>query len=462
MAVSDRLVLSYYGDDFTGSTDVMEALTFAGVRTVLFLAPPEAGQIGRFEGVEAVGVAGRTRSMSPSEMGDELLPVYRRFRELGTPVVHYKTCSTFDSSPEIGSIGRAIDLGQEAFGSSFVPLVVGAPILRRYCLFGNLFARSGLESEVYRLDRHPTMRYHPITPMEESDLRLHLERQTEKGIGLFDILQLSAPEEEVERRFEALLASGPEVVLFDTLCEADLPKIGRTIWQRASRGAPLFVAGSSGVEYALTGHWRKEGLIPDSLPVPKAKAVSQLAVVSGSCSPVTDRQIGRAVAQGFAEIPLDTVRLATPEEADGEIQRGVQEALAVLGAGRSVVLHTGRGPEDPRIGLTADRLRARGFEAEDLGLRSATILGEALGRILRTVLEETGLPRAATTGGDTSFYMARSLGIEALEVVAPMAPGSPLCRIHTQGTRLHGREIVFKGGQVGTDDFFDRVLKGKG
>ena len=33
---------SYYGDDFTGSTDVLEGLAAAGVRSVLFL-----GQIGR-------------------------------------------------------------------------------------------------------------------------------------------------------------------------------------------------------------------------------------------------------------------------------------------------------------------------------------------------------------------------------------------------------------------------------
>ena len=49
MGLPDGLVLSYYGDDFTGSTDVMESLTFAGVKTVLFMAPPSAEQIVQFE-----------------------------------------------------------------------------------------------------------------------------------------------------------------------------------------------------------------------------------------------------------------------------------------------------------------------------------------------------------------------------------------------------------------------------
>ena len=94
MGLPDGLVLSYYGDDFTGSTDVMESLTFAGVKTVLFMSPPSAEQIAQFEGVKAIGVAGRTRALSPEEMARELVPVFTAFRALDTPIVHYKTCST--------------------------------------------------------------------------------------------------------------------------------------------------------------------------------------------------------------------------------------------------------------------------------------------------------------------------------------------------------------------------------
>ena len=149
-------------------------------------------------------------------MEAELLPVFRRFRELDAPVLHYKVCSTFDSSPGHGSIGRAIDLGQESFASPWVPLVVGVPALWRYCVFGNLFARSGPESEVHRLDRHPTMRYHPSTPMTESDLRLHLARQTEEDRAVRRT-EIAAPKDEMEERLAELLGSSPEMVLFDVL-----------------------------------------------------------------------------------------------------------------------------------------------------------------------------------------------------------------------------------------------------
>ena len=43
-----NLLLSYYGDDFTGSTDVMEALASNGVPTALFLGVPSKTMLERF------------------------------------------------------------------------------------------------------------------------------------------------------------------------------------------------------------------------------------------------------------------------------------------------------------------------------------------------------------------------------------------------------------------------------
>jgi uncharacterized protein YgbK (DUF1537 family) len=97
---------------------------------------------------------------------------------------------------------------------------------------------------------------------------------------------------------------------------------------------------------------------------------------------------------------------------------------------------------------------------KSLNLRPAATLGTALGELLAAVLERTGWPRGAVTGGDTSSFAARALGIEALEFAAPIAPGAPLCRIHAPGEVAHGREIVFKGGQNGRDDFFLSALHG--
>src|SRR4029079_6086908 len=87
----------------------------------------------------------------------------------------------------IGSIGRVMDLSRVAFGDTAIPIVAATPALGRYCAFGNLFARSGTDGRVHRIDRHPIMSMHPVTPMHEADLARHLGAQTTMPIAGFTL-----------------------------------------------------------------------------------------------------------------------------------------------------------------------------------------------------------------------------------------------------------------------------------
>src|SRR5206468_11002212 len=79
------LLLAYYGDDFTGSTDAMEAMTAAGVPTVLFLEPPARALLERFPGVRCVGLAGSSRGRSPEWMRAHLPAAFASLAALGAP-----------------------------------------------------------------------------------------------------------------------------------------------------------------------------------------------------------------------------------------------------------------------------------------------------------------------------------------------------------------------------------------
>lgn len=441
MSVSHRLRLAYYGDDFTGSTDALEFLTRAGMKAALFIEPPSMEKLARYPDLQAIGVAGLTRSMTPVAMELELRPAFVALRALGAPHVHYKVCSTFDSSPMVGSIGRAIEIGTEIFRARFVPLLVGAPALGRYCIFGNLFARMGIGStgEIYRLDRHPSMSRHPITPADESDLRQHLARQTTKDVALFDILHVALPAVEARAALDELLAGSPDVVLFDVLSVDQLARLGALLDAHASREAPLFSVGSSAVEMALGAHWTAVGG-SETRPAyeamsawPHPGGANPLLVVSGSCSPVTAGQISWALANGFTGVAFDP---------GGDFRAATSTAIAALTSGRSVVVYTSRG----EVGRD---------------LCPPIELGTALGRLAREAIARTGVKRVVVAGGDTSSYAARALGIEAVEMIAPLAPGAPLCRAHAPGSPADGIEINFKGGQVGAEDYFGAVARGK-
>jgi uncharacterized protein YgbK (DUF1537 family) len=156
-----RLLLSYYGDDLTCSPDVVEALSSGGVSTELFLRVPDNELLSSFADCRAVGLAGTSRSETPDWMDENLPAAFAWLKAQGASLCHYKVCSTFDSSPTVGSIGRAIEIGRHVFAQRAVPLIVGAPQLKRYTAFGNLFA--AYRGETFRIDRHPVMSRHPVT-----------------------------------------------------------------------------------------------------------------------------------------------------------------------------------------------------------------------------------------------------------------------------------------------------------
>jgi uncharacterized protein YgbK (DUF1537 family) len=426
---------AYYGDDFTGSTDVLEGLAAAGLRSVLFLGPPSDEHLQRFRDCQAFGIAGDSRSRPPEWMDKHLPAIFARLRSFGAPITHYKTCSTFDSSPQVGSIGRALEIGRETLNTPFVPIVVAAPHLRRYVVFGNLFAAAG-DGVIYRIDRHPTMRQHPVTPMHEPDLRQHLAQQTPLRVDLIDLPTVQSGR--LERELTSQLAAGATAILFDGVERHDVEETARLLWHFA-RQHPLFAVGSSGLTYGLAAAWRRENTVPTAPSAPGRAAsrqpepVDSLLVMSGSCSPVTERQIAHALRNGYEGIAIEG---RTPEAC-------VKETIAALQRTRKVVVYSSLGPLPAAV-------PARG-----------SLLGRQIGSMLRQIIIETGVRRVVLAGGDTSSHAVSQLGLYALTWSAATQPGAPLCRAHSDSPELDGLELVLKGGQVGTDDFFEFVREGQ-
>lgn len=454
---NNRLLIAFYGDDFTGSTDALEFLSRSGIKTVLFIEAPTAAQLERYPGLQAIGVAGMSRTYSPEEMETFLYPAFTALAKLNPRHVHYKVCSTFDSSPTIGSIGKAIDIGAAVFKTATVPLLAAAPHLGRYCLFGNLFARMGIgtEGEIFRLDRHPSMRNHPTTPADESDIRLHLGRQTIKNIGLFDILEL----QKLPQETKAVDFSTSDVVLFDALTTEDLKSIGKLIDGQATDSETLFSAGSSAIEMALGAYWQESGLLQQQSDWNTGTA-GPVIVASGSCSAVTAGQIGYALNRGFVGLAIDTISLAEQVsavdlESDTGLIRSVAETYAltvsaIIAEGKNPLIHTSLGNDDSRVAATECVFREKGFGKS----ATAMLYGKLLGEIVRIAAENTNFQRIIIAGGDTSSYAARAMGIEAVEMIAPLSPGAPLCKVYAPGSAVDQLELVFKGGQVGKIDFF--------
>lgn len=465
---SRPLRLAFYGDDFTGSTDALEVLAFSGLRCALFLSVPTAAQMEALGGFDAIGVAGSTRAMTNAELDARLPSVFAALAALPTPLVHYKVCSTFDSAPATGSIGYVMELSREAFRQPLIPVVAATPALGRYCLFGHLFARSGTDGQVYRIDRHPIMSVHPVTPMHESDLARHLGQQTTMTIGNLPLTRFDASSASMVEEVTAM-AGACQAVVLDGLEAGHLTQAGECLEQMASaQASPLFVVGGSGVEYGLTQHWQQDGQANfDAKSHNKAAdrysqfdAVDQVLVVSGSASRLSATQIQTAVDAGFKEVAVDVQALSLASQAVAAVERLVREVLDALATGASVVMHTARGPEDVRIDALIQTLQAEGHSPEAARHHGGRLVSDRLGEVVDAIVRSHPLRRLVLSGGDTSSRITQVLAPDALEIRARLAPGAPLCRLLSTAPHLHGLELALKGGQMGSADYFVKALEG--
>ncbi len=433
------LKLAWYGDDFTGATDTLATAALAGLRSLLFLGLPSAAQLARAGPLDALGIAGAARAMTPAEMQAELEPVGRFFASLRVPVMHYKTCSTFDSAPHIGSIGAAVSILQPHAGNRFVPIVGGQPNLRRYCVFGNLFAASGGTDQISRLDRHPTMSRHPVTPMHEADLRLHLQAQGLPDMCAISYTDYAKNDTALDAQLHELLSpqNNPtdalRPVLFDVSAANDLATIGRLIWQEAQK-TPLLAAGPSSVVQALAAHWATASA---ATPARVASAVGPVLVLAGSLSPMTARQV--AAARSYWHISLNATRLTTDPAYLETTSRQLAQQLA---NGIHVLAST-----SPSGGVAKSAQAING-----------RVLAVACGELLARVLQITPIKRLGIAGGDTSSHAVQALGAWGLSYSAQLAPGVAMCRLHSDAPTLDGMELMLKGGQMGADTLFEELL----
>lgn len=412
-----RLRAAFYGDDFTGSVDALLQFARRGWAGRLFVGLPDADDLrAAAADSDVIGIAGIARSLPTERLDEEIRPVLEALTELHPHVVQYKACSTADSSPTIGSIGRVIELGREVVGEQTVPLVFAQPDFGRYTLHGVHFASEG--GIVYRLDRQPTMSTHPTTPMTEADLAAHFAHQTQLPIGR---IPFTAYDDDLG----ALLSSSDAAaVVLDAAIDEHLVQVGRAI---SELDAPVFAVGSGGLSLAIAA---AGGAPPVPLPT-RSGATGPVLALSGSRSAQTRRQMDAAAAAEWFVQPLELDAARAASQLDW--------VLSALRAGRSV-------------GLTSDDADTSAVEGPAL-----EAIAEAAAAIAAQAMAARATRRLIVCGGDTSSRITRLLGVDSLSIAANPSGNVVLLRAHSENPVVDGMELLLKGGQVGDDELFVRI-----
>ncbi len=419
------IALGCIGDDYTGSSDLANALTRSGLRTIQTIGVPAADL--DLPETDAVVVALKSRSIEPDTAIAMSLQAQSWLKARHVRHIMFKVCSTFDSTDK-GNIGPVMDALREADGR-LVLVNPSFPETRRTLYFGNLFVGD------VPLNESP-LKDHPLNPMHDANLVRVLGRQSRTRIGLIPLSIVVQGKTAIAGRIEELTAQGYGAAIIDSVFDDHLDPIGE-----ATLATPLSV-GASGMGIGLARALITQGLKPntDDAVENGGPIGGPIAALSGSCSQATLAQVEQA-QHWSAVLHLDTQALASgPEEAERAI------AWAVPRLKDGPVLIASSAPPEQVQALQAQFGREQGGHAIEQGMAA-----------IAAGLVDAGVRRLIVAGGETSGAVVDRLGLKAFSIGTEIAPGVPVLR--TVGSKGPSMVLALKSGNFGGPDFFADAAK---
>ena len=417
-----KLVLGCIADDFTGATDLANNLVRAGMRVVQAIGVPE----GPLDAdVDAVVVALKSRTIAPAEAIAQSLAALRWLQSQGAQQIYFKYCSTFDSTPQ-GNIGPVTEALMDAMACDFTIATPAFPDNKRTVFKGYLFAGDVLLNE-------SGMQNHPLTPMTDPNLVRVLQAQCKRKVGLVDYAVVARGAAAIGERIAQLKAEGVSIAIVDAVSNDDLLRMGPALAKM-----PLVTAGS-GVAIGLPANF---GLAPSSQASELPRAGGRSAVVSGSCSLATNRQVLDFIQRGGAALAIDPLRIAA----------GVDVAAEALAWATPLI---DKGPV--LVYSTAEAGAVKSVQGR-LGVEEAGAMVERTIAAIARGLVERGVHRLVVAGGETSGACVQALGIAQMQIGPQIDPGVPWCHARSEAAPEAGLHIALKSGNFGSDDFFTKAF----
>ena len=417
-----KMVLGCIADDFTGATDLANNLVRAGMRVVQTIGVPSGPLAAE---VDAVVVALKSRTAAPAEAVAQSLEALAWLRAQGARQIYFKYCSTFDSTPT-GNIGPVAEALMEALGCDFTIATPAFPDNGRTVFKGHLFVGDVLLSD-------SGMKDHPLTPMTDANLVRVLQAQSRRRVGLIDHAVVARGAAAVRERIAALRAAGVGLAVVDAVSNDDLLRLGPAL-----AGMPLVTAGS-GVAIGLPANF---GIAPSAQAsvLPVAKGLQ--AVVSGSCSIATNRQVLAFIQAGRPAMAIDPLRIAA----------GINVTEEVLAWAKPLIAD---GPV--LIYSTAETGTVKSIQGR-LGVEEAgTMVEDTIAAIARGLVA-LGVRQLVVAGGETSGACVQALGIAQMQIGRQIDPGVPWCYALSEAAGGMGLHLTLKSGNFGANDFFTKAF----
>ena len=420
------LRLGCIADDFTGATDLANNLVRAGMRVVQAIGVPSHPLD---LDVDSVVIALKSRTAPAKDAVAQSLDALRWLQAHGAEQIYFKYCSTFDSTPD-GNIGPVIEALMDAMdglpNADFTIATPAFPDVHRAVFKGHLFVGDALLHE-------SGMQNHPLTPMTDSNLVRVLQQQCRRKVGLIDYRTVSKGSEAIRERVDALRRQGIGIAIVDAISNRDLMTLAPAL-----KTMPLVTAGS-GVAIGLPINF---GIVPSDTASELPRSEGFRAIVSGSCSQATNRQVQTFVAGGGRAFRIDALQAASGVDV---ISHVLSWAEPLLAQGPVLVYSTA---EPDAVRSVQSRLGAD---------RAGELLESTLGGVTRGLVE-LGVRQLIVAGGETSGACIQALDIRQLRIGPQIDPGVPWCHARSGETTQCAMHVALKSGNFGSDDFFVKAF----
>ena len=418
----NKIFLGCIADDFTGATDLANNLVRAGMRVVQAMGVPAQPLDAD---ADAVVVALKSRTLPVDEAIAQSLAALRWLQAQGAQQIYFKYCSTFDSTAQ-GNIGPVTEALMDALGTDFTIATPAFPDNQRTVFKGHLFVGDVLLNE-------SGMQNHPLTPMTDANLVRVLQGQCRRQVGLIDYKVVAQGEAAIRTRIDQLREQGVGLAIVDAISNDDLLRLGCAL-----SGMPL-VTGGSGVAIGLPANF---GIAPSNAASALPAATGLQAVVSGSCSLATNRQVLAFIQAGRPAFDVDALQIAAGVDVTTQ---ALTWAAPLLRQGPVLIYST------------ADSNAVKAVQAQ-LGVEEAGAMVERTLAAIARGLVALGVRQLVVAGGETSGACVQALNITQMKIGPQIDPGVPWC--HAQADAAPGADLhlTLKSGNFGADDFFSKAF----
>ena len=413
--------LGCIADDFTGATDLASMLARSGVNVSLRIGVPLSTPENTAE-IEVIAL--KTRSISASKAIEESLSALKWLKEAGAKKYFFKYCSTFDSTAEgnIGPVSEALMNELKVDQTIYCPAF---PENGRSIYMGNLFVGQKLLSE-------SSMKDHPLTPMNDSNLMRILSAQVSRRVGLADRIVVNSGVNSLKEKLISLKENDVPHVIVDAVADTDLDTIASACQDMD------FITGGSALAMPLAEFYKASGKISaNDNSFMNKKLNTGSIILSGSCSEMTIIQVKNFIQRGAAAFQLDPIDLA---------ENGVKKVLDWLSSQdftKNIIIYATSDPD------TVKKVQA------ELGVDMAGKIVEQGLSECAIAARELGIKNFIIAGGETSGAITKALNVRQLDIGIEIAPGVPWT---FSGKRNNQIALSLKSGNFGSEEFFTEAL----